>query len=312
MRNRRLERTERGYKYKVRIARLLLKYDARLASARERFFLPTTAQIISMFDWINRFFRRSENDERRRFFDMIDDLNAAGSGKPITIKRFLGFLKLRSTTLALGDPQCVISLEISNIVANEAAISASLWRYPSGSETVIGLTICLGEPTHDGSRRTIGQIGIDSAMLVVADKADIEQHWTDVGKDRIGVISTTRNGTVLRMLTKRFKLKTVRVSPFWAEVVGPVSEQLEKEIEDYLKSKPEYADYPFMYFRVQTNNSFDRVNNVQEAWDFIPVGNADQPLMCVCGTGRGDGRYNVECSYQGDIPRELSINFIED
>src|SRR2546423_528034 len=55
---------------------------------------------------------------------------------------------------------------------------------------------------------------------------------------------------------------TVRVNPVRAEVVGPVSEDLADEIKAFLKADPRYSDYPFMYFHVQTNNSFDRANYI--------------------------------------------------
>jgi hypothetical protein len=267
-----------------------------------------------MFDWFRRVFRPSEADGRRQFFKTIDSLNAeAGGGEPVTTTEFLGHLKLRSGTLALGDPQSFPGpgLEVPNIAANEAAISASLWRYPSGAVTVAALKLDFGGPSTGGSRRKIGQLGIDSAKLVVADKADIKEHWTEVGKDRIGVIKTIGDDAILPLLTKRFKLKTVRANFLQAEVVGPVSETLAQEIEDYLKSIPKYADYPFLYFDVQTNNSFDRANFLPKEWGFIPVGNAEAPLMFVCGTGRGDGLYDVECEFSGDVPRGLLIPFVE-
>jgi hypothetical protein len=266
-----------------------------------------------MFNWLRGLLRPSDGDERERFFETIDALNAeAGGGEPVTTSRNLGRLRLRSGTLALGDPQYVPGLEIPNIVADEVAISASLRRYPSGLATVTALKITLGEPTSGGSRRKIGEVGIDSAKLVVADKADLEEHWTEVGKDRIGVIPMAPDDTVLRMLAKRFKLKTVRVNIARAEVVGAVSESLANEIDDFLKSNSKYAKYPFMHFYVQTNNSFDRANHLAKAWDFLPIGNADTPLMFVCGTGRGDGCYDVECTFAAGVPRVLSISFIDE
>ena len=65
-----------------------------------------------------------------------------------------------------------------------------------------GLTIRFGKEAIGDSRRKIGEVAIDSAKLVVADKADIQEHWTEVGKDRIGVIplSTLRDDTLLRKL----------------------------------------------------------------------------------------------------------------
>ena len=266
-----------------------------------------------MFNWFRRLFRRSDGDQRLRFPETLDALNAeAGGGEPVTTSAFLGKLFIRSGTLVLGDPQCLPDLEVPEIDSAEVAISASLWRYATGMATVKALNLSFGGRTAILSRRKIGEVGIDSAKLVIADKADIEKHWTEVGKERIGVIPTPADDTVLRMLTKRFNLKTRRVNPWRAEVIGPISEPLAREIEDYLKSQPKYADYPFMYFHVQTNNSFDRANHTEEEWSFIPIGNAEVPLMFVCRTGRGDGVYEVECEFSGKAPRALSITFIEE
>jgi len=268
---------------------------------------------VTMFDWLKRIFGQSDDDERQRFFGMIDALNAeAKGGAPTTIGRQLGTLSIRSGVLAFGDPQYLPSLELPNIDTDEVSICVKLWQYPSGGATVIGLTIELGNGSQCDEPRKIGELGIDSAALVIADKSDIDEHWTETGKDRIGVISTAPDDTLLRKLKKRFKLKTVQINPVRAEIVEPVSGSLEKEIEDYLKSIPEYAQFPFMHFHVQTNNSFDRANYVDKPWDFMPVGNDDSPLMFVCGTGRGDGCYDVQCRYSGDVPRSASINFIED
>ncbi len=266
-----------------------------------------------MFDWFRRIFRMSDADEHQRFFEYLDTLNAeAGGGKPTVTQRFLGNLKLRSGTLALGDPQYLPSLVVPNVATTEVGIYAKLLRYPSGTERITALTLTLGDDQSTGSRRKIGKVEIDSAKLVVADKTDVEEYWAAVGKDRIGVICTARDDAVLRMLTKRFKLKTVRVNRVRAEVVGPVSESLEKEIEGCLKSNPTYAAFPFIYFRVQTNDSFDRVNYMEKPWGFMPVGNADAPLMFACETGRGDGIYGVQCGFSGEVPQVVSIEFIDD
>ena len=266
-----------------------------------------------MFDWLRRALLQSREDERQRFFETIDALNAeAGGGEPAATRELVGNLKIRSGTLSLADPQYVPGLEVPNIAAEEAVIALSLRRYPSGMAQITALTLRLGDGPSGDSRRKIGEVAIDSAKIVVADRADIEEHWTEVGRDRIGVVSTARDDTVLRLLTRRFKLKTVQVNAVRAEVVGAVSEELAGEIEAYLKSKPQYSQYPFIYFRLQTNNSFDRANCMAKAWDFMPIGNAHTPLMFVCGTGRGDGVYDVQCEFSGEIPRVLSIAFIDD
>ena len=175
----------------------------------------------------------------------------------------------------------------------------------------MSLTITLGNEATAGPSRQIGDFEIDSTKLVVIDKADLEDHWTKVGKDRIGVISTAPDDAVLQMLTERFQLETVRVNANRADVAGPVSEALEKEIENYLRSNPEYADFPSDYFRVETNSSLDRACHLERSWGFIPVGNEGGPQMFVCGTGRGDGVYDVHGTFSGDVPNVLSIEFIE-
>jgi hypothetical protein len=201
---------------------------------------------------------------------------------------------------------------LPNVQTNRVAVSGKLWQYPSGGETVCRLTIQLSEGVRCGRMRNIGEVGIDSAALVVLDKADYDEYWTEVGKERIGVISTAPDDTMLRKLKRRFKLKTVQINAVRAEIVGPVSQTLEREIEDYLKTIPKYADYPFLCFRVETNNSFDRVIQMDKAWEFIPVGNDELPMMFVCHTGYGDGSYDVKCGFAGKVPVVVTISFIED
>jgi hypothetical protein len=266
-----------------------------------------------MFEWLGRILRRSDDDERQRFFDTIDSLNArAAGGKPKLTQGQLGTLMIRSRTLVLGDPQYLPYLEIPNFTVDQLSISAKLRQYPSGGLTVTELMIDAANGVQIDSHRKIGTVAIDSAKLVVADKADLKEYWTETGEDRIGVISTPRDDTVLRTLKKRFDLETVQVNGFRAEVVGPVSVELEQEIDAYLKSVPQYAQFPFMYFYVQTNNSFDRVNFMEDSWCFMPIGNGQAPTMFACETGRGDGTYDVNCGFAGDVPVLVTIPFIED
>jgi hypothetical protein len=266
-----------------------------------------------MFEWIRRLLRDSDLDQRRSFVQELDSIHAEHhGGQPIVASHFLGTLKLRSGTLILGDPQNPPSVEVPNVPVTEVGVSARLWRYPSGLQRVASLTLVLGDQGKGGLSRTIGHVPIDSAKLVVLDKRDFEEHWTEVGPDRIGVISTAPDDAVLRLLTRQFRLRTVRVDRIQAKVVGPVSVALEKEIEDYLKSIPKYASFPYILFRVETKNSFERANHMERAWDFIPVGNLDKPLMFVCSTGHGDGSYDVKCSYSGEVPIALTIEFSED
>jgi hypothetical protein len=177
---------------------------------------------------------------------------------------------------------------------------------------VAALNIRLGKSTQDCVRRRCGEVLIDSAKLVVADKAYIDENWTDTGPDRIGEISTLPDDSVLRLLTERFQLRTIRIDSLGARIVGPISEQLEADINTFLKGDPVRAEFPFMHFRVKTNNSFDRANEMAKAWEFMSIGNHPTPLMFVCETGRGDGGYDVYGDFVGENPRKLTITFIDD
>jgi hypothetical protein len=264
-----------------------------------------------MLDWFRRIVRPAQDEQRQRFFEKIDGLSAeVDGGKARSSTKVLGNLKLRSGALTIGDPQ-YLDLVVPDIAADEVSFSASLWRYPSGHEKVAALTLGLAEASTDVSCRTIGEVPIDSATMLVADKLDLEEHWAEIGKDRIGVITTAPDDTVLRMLVKRFGLKTIQVTPWRTEVEGSVSKQLEQEIEDFLKADPQYREFPFIYFHVQTNGSFDRALEMEAPWGFIPIGNRPLPLMFVCGTGHGDGTYDVIGEFTGDILRALKITFIE-
>lgn len=265
-----------------------------------------------MFGWLRRLFR-IEDDGHDDFFEMVDTLNAnAHGGKPERIERTLGSLPVRSGALWLADPQRYAPLVVPNVPDTAASISARLWKYPSGAETVVGFRLEFDVASEVDSRRVVGEVGIDSAKLVVADKAGIDAHWTEVGPERTGVIGTAPDDAVLQLLVKKFKLKARRVNPVRAEVIGPVSEELEKKIDEYLQTIPKYAAYSFCHFRVETNNSFDRCNRLRLPWAFLPVGNGPDPLMFVCGTGRGDGRYQVYGDFAGDVLKRLSITFVDD
>ena len=246
-------------------------------------------------------------------FQLTDALNAqSGGGTPVSSERHLGDLPVRSGALVLGDPQDMPALEIPNIECESISITARLWVYPTGRETITSLSITVGDGEAETTRRQIGRLGIDSARLVICDQSDFKEHWTDVGPDRIGVISTARGLGLLRKLKRRFKFDAIQINVVRAEVVGPVSQSLEAEIVSYLESIPKYASFPFMHFHVQTTDSFERVNYMNEEWAFLPVGNGESPRMFACGTGRGDGSYRVDGDFAGDRLCNIFIEFVSD
>lgn len=247
-------------------------------------------------------------------FTTVDRLNASGhGGGPIAESVPVGTLSVPSKSLILQDPQGMPDgLVVSNLASNEVSIELDILRYPDGAASVKSLCVSSCPDAKVGTPVVIGQIEIDSAKVCVADSVASLEHWTQIGKDRIGIIKTASSQKFHRQLKKRFKLKTAQINGFQAEVVGPVSEELESEIAEYLSSIPEYSKYPYMYFRVQTNDSFDRVNGMSKEWDFLPIGNFPEPLMFACGTGRGDGTYNVRASANNGLTHSLTVDFMPD
>jgi hypothetical protein len=200
------------------------------------------------------------------------------------------------------------AVTVTDIDVDKVDIAATALKYPRGQVEFVELRLSFGDAfTAECSK--IGSIAVDSAKLFVADKAAYEAHWTKVGPDRIGVIRAPRDEEVLRLLTKQFRLKTTQVNAVRHEIAGPVSKELEAEMIAYLKSIPKYAKYPFMHFDVQTNNSFDRVNFMEMAWDVMPIGNEPSPPMFACVTGSGDGNYDVLASYSEKKPKLVKIDF---
>ncbi len=230
---------------------------------------------------------------------------------PNKSSEILGTLKLHSGKLSLGDPQYVPGLTLSGIPQQQVNIRASVWRYPSGTVLVACLYLEFDDHKSGGLCRKLGEVGIDSAKLVILDRLDFDQHWQEIGLDRIGVIGTLQGDQVLNLLKKKFNLKISRVNGFGAELIEPVSQALEHDILELLNSIPKYAKFPFMHFFVHTNNSFERANSMDQAWGFIPVGSADGPLMFVSDTGHSDGTYDVLGEYDGDALNRIVISFVD-
>jgi hypothetical protein len=267
------------------------------------------AEVLSMFEWIRNLFRRSDDDERQRIIDWILSFKAE---EPTRVHRELGTLQVPSGVLTIGDPQYVPDVEVSNIMEQQISISASLLEYPNGGVRVAGLKISVGGDVITSRGRKIGCLGIDSAKVVVGDKADIERFWTETGPDRIGEISLAPDTKVLKLLQKRFRFDVVQTNIVTAQIVDPVSEALEEEITNYLKRFRKYRQFPYSWFTVRTNNSFERVNYMDDPWNFMPIGNGSFPMMFACFTGLGDGVYDVYCDYSAESPSVISVSFIDE
>lgn len=263
-----------------------------------------------MFRSLRRIFSRRPGT----IYEAVDHLNVELHGGPPTIvSKQLGTLPIPSRSIMLHDPQEMPrGLVIPQLASDLATIQVQLRLYPDGSASLVELTIELVPDSTGSADQLAGEIGIDSAKLVVADTEEARAHWSETGADRVGVISTLRGQKIHKQLKQKFRLKTRQIDSFRAETLSPVDEALEREIEAYLETVPECAEYPSIHFHVRTNSSFERVNFMEGNWEFLPIGNAPQPVMFACLTGRGDGCYPVRTTVEKGEVVSVRVDFMDD
>jgi hypothetical protein len=118
---------------------------------------------------------------------------------------------------------------------------------------------------------------------------------------------------VAGLIEKRFGLKWRPLNGFQSQFLEPIDEALEREITEYLQTFKEYADYPFMYFRVETNN-IDRVLEAMSESSFREVvlnddGDETKSLIAF-SSGFGDGSYDLVGVYSEDQLLAIEMTFI--
>lgn len=109
---------------------------------------------------------------------------------PVIVERHLDDLPVPSGAIVFADPKYAPEVVLRRIPRGTISISATLQEYASGEAKVLGLAIRTGNRPLKGLRRKIGEIAIDSGRLVIADRAGYEAHWTDMAKERLGVLAS--------------------------------------------------------------------------------------------------------------------------
>jgi hypothetical protein len=203
-------------------------------------------------------------------------------------------------------------LRVENVPTGRHPVHASLIRYPEGGERVAKVAIRL-RPGEGGDRRTLGSIGVDSATVVALDEATFRAYWKEIGPERVGRTGPLKEPRrVAKLVGDRFGLRWRQIDSFFMEFVEPISEELESRITEYLKTVPEYADYPFMYFRVETGSSRDRVSDAlrERRWDQLVLDAGTGAQLFAVSSGFGDGKYEVEGLFGDGELRAVEIEFI--
>jgi hypothetical protein len=230
-----------------------------------------------------------------------------------SVKRLaIGEIVVSSGCLLLADPQYIgTPLAIEQIPLGKWLVIADVIRCPRGQARVAAVFFQFGR-ADGGALQEIGHVPIDSAKMVAIDRNDYDTYWREIGPDRIGVVNTARDKRVVALLKKHFNLDCVQADAIRAQIVQPVSPDMEDEINRLLQSIPQYAQFPYMHFYVQTNNTFDRVNWMPDRWGMIELDSLSNSRLLAFGTGYGDGTYPVFGQINNKGVSSLEVRFIEE
>jgi hypothetical protein len=236
---------------------------------------------------------------------------------PFVRRQIAGRLKVISGVVLMGDPMylqnAADALRLENVPVGDHSVIAQVIHFPEGGRRVAGIELAFAT-TANGSFDKLGEIGVDSASVAILDAKTHEQFWKNEGPARIGVLSTPEHQKIAKLLKKRFGLKSEPVHVVRSELVQPVSTELEAEIVAYLKTFPEYAEYTCMYFRIETRNTFDQLQDnldSQGLWCELTLEKSNGANVLAFESGFGDGCYLVTGIRDRGQMAKVAVEFID-
>lgn len=233
--------------------------------------------------------------------------------QPIVRPTVLGEVACRSSVLLIADPMSFYDpIRVEGVPPGRHSVHASMIRYPEGGERIAKIAIRF-RPGQGKVRKPLGSVGVDSGMAALIDENAYQQHWKEVGPERIGrTIGPKDHCRVAKLIGDKFGLRWREVDFLSAEFAEPISEELEERITAFLQTFSEYATYTFMYFSVKTRNSMDRVYEAMRDRSFAEVvldDRGDARLLAMTA-GFGDGRYAVEGQFDDGELVAVEVEFI--
>lgn len=232
---------------------------------------------------------------------------------PTRHRQVLGEVYCGSGTLLIADPMALYNaIRIENVRHGPVPVLGGLFRYPEGGVRIAVLRLEFAVGGEPDAHRELGRFGVDSGNAVVIDERTQAEHWKEVGPDRVGIATSPKHKEVAKLIGRTFGLRHRPVNEIRSEFCEPISEEREGEITGFLKTVPEYAGFPFMYFRIHTNNTIDRINQALNGkpWCQVAVGPTQRDCAVVMKAGFGDGNYAAVGHFRGDQLLAVEIRFI--
>ncbi len=232
---------------------------------------------------------------------------------PTTAGATLGALEISSGSLLIADPKYLYDpVRIDGVPPGRLVVQAEVIQYPEGGRHIKKIDLQFRSGQFE-SRRELGKIGVDSACVVLIDAETYERFWNEVGPERIGLTSTPNDHLrVAELIRKQFGLKSREVSSLHSRFLDPISEEMESRIIAFLKTFPEFAKFPFMYFRVETGNTFTKLQQAKSnrPWCQMVLDEASGANLFAVTSGFGDGSYCVEGLYGSQELLGVEVEFI--
>jgi hypothetical protein len=270
--------------------------------------------LVAFVPSVRAFLDRQRYDQQG-LADAMRDWWQKHEGEPQVNQCEIGEVGVRSGSLLIADPMYIGSpCRIAGLPSGRFPVVAQIIAYPEGSKRIAGVAIRF-RPGVVTMRKPLGKIGVDSAMVIALDEQTYRDRWQEIGPERVGMThSPNDNRRVAQLIEDKFHLRWRPLNGFQSMFLEPISEDLENQITDYLKTFPEYTDYPFMYFRVETNNTLDRIMDAMSdaAWSKVVLN--DDPYepesVIAISSGFGDGSYDLMGVYNGEELLAVEIIFI--
>jgi hypothetical protein len=114
-----------------------------------------------------------------------------GPEEPSVSQAIIGTLRVTSGSVLLTDPTYVYDADtieekaIKGVPVGTHAVHAQFIQYPEGGRRIAKIGLFFGPPPPD-TRRRLAEVAVDSATVVVVDAQVCQQHWKQVGPERVG------------------------------------------------------------------------------------------------------------------------------